>query len=161
MQGAESPGTHEAEAPAVWRIWEQDPAPRCFIDTNVLIYADSDDEPHKQKAAAWLIAYAVKTCTGVISTQVLNEYANVALRRLQVGHVRLREQLRFYKQFEVVALTPDVTDAAVDLHQTRALSFYDALIMASAQIAGCKLLYSEDMNAGEMVGGVRVVNPFA
>jgi predicted nucleic acid-binding protein len=160
MQGAEALGNHVAEAPAVWRMWERDPAPRCFIDTNILIYADSDDEPQKQKAAALLIAYAVKTCTGVISTQVLNEYANVALRRLKLGHARLREQLRFYKQFEVISLTPDITDAAVDLHQTRSISYYDAVIVASAQIAGCKLLYSEDMNAGEVVSGVKVVNPF-
>lgn len=151
---------HVAEAPTPWRVWEQTPAPRCFIDTNILVYADSDDEPGKQHAAALLIAYAISTRTGVISTQVLNEYANVALRKLKLSHERLRLQLRFYKQFEIVNATLEITDTAVDLHQTRSVSFYDALILASAHVAGCKLLYSEDMNAGEVVAGVRVVNPF-
>lgn len=151
---------HVAEAPTPWRAWEQSPAPRCFIDTNILVYADSDDEPDKQRTAAMLIAFAMSTRSGVISTQVLNEYANVALRKLKLSHARLRQQLRFYKQFEVVSATPEITDTAVDLHQTRSVSFYDALILASAHVAGCKVLYSEDMNAGEVVDGVRVVNPF-
>lgn len=149
-----------AEAPRTWRMWEIDPPPRAFIDSNILIYADSDDEPAKQKAAALLIAFVITTRSGVISTQVLNEYANVALRKLGLSHSRLREQLRFYQQFEVVTVTPEITDAAVDLHQTRSISFYDALIVATAQIAGCTRVYSEDMNAGELVGGVRLVNPF-
>ncbi len=157
MQG----GDHVAERPAPWRMWERDPAPRCFIDTNILVYADSDDEPGKQHAAALLIAYAIQTRTGVISTQVLNEYANVALRKLQTPHPRVREQLRFYQQFEIVMVTPEITSSAVDLHQTRSVSFYDALIISSAQIAGCKLLYSEDMNKGEVIGGVKILNPFA
>ncbi len=157
MQG----GDQVAEPPTPWRLWERDPAPRCFIDTNILVYADSDDEPAKQHAAALLIAYAIQTHTGVISTQVLNEYANVALRKLKTPHNRLREQLRFYQQFETVMATPEITLAAVDLHQTRSVSFYDALILSSAQVAGCKLLYSEDMNKGEVIGGVRIVNPFA
>jgi predicted nucleic acid-binding protein len=151
---------HAAEPPAPWRAWEQGPASRCFIDTNILVYADSDDEPDKQRAAAMLIANTVRTRTGVISTQVLNEYANVALRKLNISHNRLRQQLRFYKQLEIVGATPEITDIAVDLHQTRSLSFFDALILASAHVAGCMLLYSEDLQTGEVVLGVRVVNPF-
>ena len=161
MPGAETRGDHVAEAPAPWRIWAQDPAPRSFIDTNILVYADSDDEPAKQQVAALLIAFVITTRSGVISTQVLNEYTNVALRKLGLSHNRLREQLRFYQQFEIVTVTPEITHAAVDLHQTRSISFYDALIVATAQIAGCARVYSEDINTGEMIGGVRVVNPFA
>lgn len=160
MQGVDQPANQVAERPTPWRMWERDPPPRCFIDTNILIYADSDDEPGKQHAAALLIAYVISTNSGVISTQVLNEYANVAVRKLKLSYERLRQQLRFYKQFEIVNATPDITDQAVDLHQTRSVSFYDALILASAQIAGCKLVYSEDMNTGEIVGGLRLVNPF-
>jgi predicted nucleic acid-binding protein len=160
MQGVNPRVNQVAERPIPWRMWERDPPPRCFIDTNILIYADSDDEPAKQHAAALLIAYVINTNSGVISTQVLNEYANVALRKLKLTHERLRQQLRFYQQFEIVSGTPDITEAAVDLHQTRSVSFYDALILASAQIAGCKFVYSEDMNTGELIGGVKVVNPF-
>ena len=96
----------------------------------------------------------------MISTQVLNEYANVALNKLKVPHTRLRQQLQFHRRFEVVNITPDIIDTAVDLHQTCSLSFHDALIIASAHVAGCSVLYSEDMNAGEVVNGVRIMNPF-
>ena len=57
-------------------------------------------------------------------------------------------------------VTPSITLAALDLHQTRSLSYYDALVVAAAQTSGCTVLYSEDMNAGELIGGVRIVNPF-
>ena len=150
----------EPPAPAPWRIGNGMPMQRSFIDTNVLVYADSDDEPDKQRVVAGLIAHAIFTRTGVISTQVLNEYASVALRKLKLSHDRLREQLRFYKQFEVFSASPEITDTAVDLHQTRSISFFDALILASASVAGCRVLYSEDMNEGEVIVGVRIVNPF-
>jgi predicted nucleic acid-binding protein len=142
------------------RIWQRAPIQRCFIDTNILIYADSDDEPAKQEDAALLIAHTILTRSGVISTQVLNEYSNTALKKLKLPHERLRQQLRFFRQFEIVPSTPAITEAAVDLHQTRSVAFYDALILASAEVAGCTVLYSEDMNAGETVAGVKLANPF-
>lgn len=149
-----------AEPPAPWRLLDKTPRQRSFIDTNVLIYADSDDEPIKQRIAAELIARTIASRTGVISTQVLNEYANVALKKLKLSHDRLRQQLRFYKHFEIFSASPEITDTAVDLHQTRSISFFDALILASANVAGCKVLYSEYLNAGEVIVGVQVVNPF-
>jgi predicted nucleic acid-binding protein len=91
---------------------------------------------------------------------VLNEYSNTALKKLKLPHERLRQQLRFFRQFEIVPSTPAITEAAVDLHQTRSVAFYDALILASAEVAGCTVLYSEDMNAGETVAGVKLANPF-
>jgi predicted nucleic acid-binding protein len=69
-------------------------------------------------------------------------------------------QLDLYEQFEVVQVTPAVIRAGLDLHQTRSVAFYDALIIASASIAGCNVLYSEDLNAGETMAGVGIVNPF-
>ena len=150
-----------AEPSPPWQSGPPIPTQRSFIDTNLLVYADSDDEPVKQRQAAQLLGALLLHGKGVISTQVLNEYANVALGKLKVPHTRLRQQLQFHRRFEVVNVTPDIIDTAVDLHQTRSLSFYDALIVASAQVAGCSVLYSEDMNAGEVMNGVRIVNPFA
>ena len=60
----------------------------------------------------------------------------------------------------IVKVTPSITLAALDLHQTRSLSYYDALVVAAAQTSGCTVLYSEGMNADEVIGGVRIVNPF-
>ncbi len=133
---------------------------RCFIDTNLLIYADSGDEPVKQRIALSLLKQLRLNQTGVLSTQVLNEYCNVALNKLKLPHADIREQMQFWEQYEVVQVTPDIIHMGLDLHQTRSLGFFDALIVAAAKTSGCTVLYSEDMNAGEMVNGVRIVNPF-
>ncbi len=136
-------------------------ATRSFIDTNVLIYAEASDAPVKQRAALALLKELFESTTGVLSTQVLQEYCNVALKRLRLPAEHIRAQLDLYEQFEVAQITPAVIRAGLDLHQTRSVAFYDALILASAQLSGCSVLFSEDMNAGESMAGVLITNPFA
>ena len=133
---------------------------RSFIDTNILVYAEASDEPAKQRIALDLLKQLFETTSGVLSTQVLQEYCNVAIKKLKLPAAHIRAQLDLYEQFEVVQVTPAIIRAGLDLHQTRSVSFYDAIVLASAQTAGCSVLLSEDMNAGELVGGIRVVNPF-
>jgi predicted nucleic acid-binding protein len=152
---------HVAEPPMPPYATQQAPLLRSFIDSNILVYADSDDEPAKQQQAALLLGRLLLARSGVISTQVLNEYVNVGIKKLKLANTRLRQQLQFHRQFEMVIVTPDITETAIDLHQTRSLSFYDALIVASALTSGCSVLYSEDMNSNESIKGLRVVNPFA
>jgi predicted nucleic acid-binding protein len=152
---------HVAEPPPPWYGKSEIPTQRSFIDTNLLVYADSPDEPHKQSIATQLLTALRLQGLGVISTQVLQEFANVGLNKLKLRHVTVRERLRFYRCFEVVQVTPEIIEAAVDLHQTRSVSYYDALVLASAKVAGCAVFYSEDMNGGETIDGVQLVNPFA
>ncbi|MEY3521546.1 MAG: hypothetical protein RLZZ177_2261 [Pseudomonadota bacterium] len=137
------------------------PKVRCFIDTNVLVYADSTDEPRKQRIAIDLLRHLRFERLGVLSTQVLNEYIQVSLRKLGLSHAHIREQLHCYRQLEIATVTPDNVDMALDLHQKHALSYWDALIVASAHIAGCSVLLTEDMGTGEILAGVKLVNPFA
>ena len=136
------------------------PSSRSFIDTNILIYAEASDEPAKRQAALALLKQLYESASGVLSTQVLQEYCNVALKKLKLPAAHIRAQLDLYEQFEVVQITPALIRAGLDLHQTRSVSFYDAIVLASAQTAGCSELFSEDLNTGEMVGGVRIINPF-
>lgn len=136
-------------------------AERSFIDTNVLIYAEASDVPAKQRTALDLLKRLYEEALGVLSTQVLQEYCNVALKKLRLPVQHVRAQLDLYQQFEVIQVTPAIIHAGLDLHQTRSVAFYDAIIVASAQIAGCTVLWTEDMNAGESVGGLRIINPFA
>jgi predicted nucleic acid-binding protein len=133
---------------------------RGFIDTNVLVYASALDEPAKQRVALKLLKNLYEQTSGVLSTQVLTEYCNVALKKLKLTHDHVRAQLDLFEQFEIVQVTPAIIRAGIDLQQTRKLAFYDALIVASAQIAGCTVLYTEDMNAKERFAGVQLVNPF-
>lgn len=136
-------------------------ATRSFVDTNVLIYAEASDEPQKQRAALALLKSLYEENLGVLSTQVLQEYCNVALRKLKLPAQYVRSQLDLYEQFEVVQVTPSIIRAGLDLHQTRSVSFFDAIILASAHASGCNVIWTEDMNAGEMVNGVSIMNPFA
>jgi predicted nucleic acid-binding protein len=134
---------------------------RSFIDTNVLVYAEASDAPDKQQAALALLKQLYETGTGVLSTQVLQEYCNVAIKKLKLPVAHIRAQLDMYEQFEVVQITPAIIRAGLDLNQTRSVGFYDALIIASAQTAGCNVLFSEDLNTGEVIAGVQLLNPFA
>ena len=136
-------------------------AERSFIDTNVLIYAEASDSPVKQRTALALLRRLYEDAQGVLSTQVLQEYCNVALKKFKLPTAHVRAQLGLFEQFEVVQVTPAIIHAGLDLQQTRSVSFFDALILASAHASGCNVLWSEDLNAGEVISGVKIVNPFA
>jgi predicted nucleic acid-binding protein len=133
---------------------------RSFLDTNLLVYADAGDEPTKQQRALALIGEHRRGGTGVLSTQVLQEFANVALCKLLLPPALVRERLGFYSRFEVLATTPGLIAAALDQHVLRGLSFYDALIVQAAIASGCSQLLSEDMQDGAVHGGVTIRNPF-
>jgi predicted nucleic acid-binding protein len=134
---------------------------RSLLDTNVLIYADTPEEPVKQRRALDVIRRLRASGEAVLSTQVLQEFVNVALRKLHLPPPLVRERLAFYRRFDLVLNTPDLMSGALDLHVLHSLSFYDALIVQAASASGCAVLLSEDMQAGAVIAGVRVENPFA
>lgn len=134
---------------------------RSFIDTNLLVYVDAGDEKKKQRRAIAEVGRLRRGRTGVISTQVLQEYVSVALKKLRLGAEHVRSRLAVYERFEVVPASPQGVRAALDLTVLHSLSFYDALILEAAARAGCSELLSEDMQAGTVIAGVRIVNPFA
>ena len=127
----------------------------------MLVYADSTDEPSKQRIAIDLLRHLRFERLGVLSTQVLNEYIQVGLRKLGLSQDHIKQQVHCYRQFDLAAVTPDTIDMALDLYQKHSLSYWDALIVASAHIAGCAVLLTEDMGTGEVLAGVKLVNPFA
>jgi predicted nucleic acid-binding protein len=132
-----------------------------LLDTNVLVYADAADEPIKQRRALALITSLIRAGEAVLSTQVLQEYVNVAVRKLRLPHALIRERIAFYRRLDLVTTSPDLIANALDLHLLRGLSFYDALIVQAAVAGGCQRVLSEDMQHGAIVGGVRIENPFA
>lgn len=136
-------------------------ATRSFIDTNVLVYAEASDAPLKQRAALTLLKGLYEEGLGVLSTQVLQEYCNVALKKLKLPAQYVRSQLDLYEQFEVVQVTPAIIHSGLDIHQTRSVSFFDSIVLASAHAAGCNVIWTEDMNAGEVINGVSIANPFS
>jgi predicted nucleic acid-binding protein len=133
---------------------------RSFFDTNVLLYSDDESAPAKQRCSRDLVAEHRRSGTGVISLQVLQEYFVNVTRKLHVDPRIARRKVELLAEFDVA--TPEVADilAAIDLHRLHGFSFWDALILRSAQQAGCSVLLSEDFQAGRDIDGVHIVNPF-
>jgi predicted nucleic acid-binding protein len=127
-----------------------------FFDTNVVLYLISDDTAKADRAEQLIGA------GGVISVQVLNEFASVASRKRSLGWSEIRQVLTAVRAAcSVEAVNVQTHDAALDLVGRFHLSFYDALIVAAAQLAKCKVLYSEDMQAGQKIDSLIIQNPFA
>lgn len=133
---------------------------RSFFDTNILVYADDRDAPVKQRRAIELVAEHRRSRSGAVSLQVLQEYFVAVTGRLHLDSGIARRKVELLAEFDVV--TPDVTDilAAIDLHRLHRFSFWDALILRTAMLGGCKVLFTEDLQPGREIDGVRIVNPF-
>ncbi|HTJ58713.1 MAG TPA: PIN domain-containing protein [Devosiaceae bacterium] len=131
--------------------------PGDFFDTNVLIYLVSNDAPKADRAEALLSA------GGTISVQVLNEFANVARRKMAMEWAEIRDFLATLRALlSVEAVTLDMHGRGLALAERHGLSIYDAMIVAAALETDCERLFSEDMHAGMVVDGrLTIVNPFA
>lgn len=129
---------------------------KVFFDTNVLLYLLSADAAKADRAEE-LVASG-----GVISVQVLNEFASVAARKLGMSHAEVRDALEPIRALCVVTpLTVEIHDRAIQLAERYGYSIYDALIVAAALEADCDTLYSEDLQHGQVIdGGLVISNPF-
>ena len=132
-----------------------------FLDTNVLVYAIEVGGPQRGKhALALALTRRRDLCT---STQVLGEFyrAVTSVRRaVPLTHDEAVAWIRFWKRFDLCHITLPHMDLALELTGRFQISYYDALILAAANLAKCEIVYSEDLNAGQSYAGVTVVNPF-
>jgi len=135
-------------------------ATRAFLDTNILIYADDAKVLAKQAKAADLIEHHLLMRTGVISIQVLQEYFTAVLRKLNLDAGLAKRKVAIYGKFHVVEPNVNSLLNAIDLHCIHGVSFWDAMILQSAKEAGSSVLLTEDMQHGQVIDGVRIVNPF-
>jgi predicted nucleic acid-binding protein len=127
-----------------------------FFDTNILLYLLSEDHSKADKAEELLSA------GGVVSVQVLNEFASVANRKFAMKWGEVRYCLEpFRLVLRIEPLTVDTHDQALEIAERYQVSFYDALIIAAAILAGCARLYSEDLQHRQVFEkALIVVNPF-
>ena len=128
-----------------------------FFDTNILLYLLSGENDKADRAEAVLAQ------GGTISVQVLNEFAAVAARKLGLSYVEIREVLEPVRAVcAVEPLTLKTHDLGLHLAERYGFSVYDALIVAAALLAGCRTLYTEDLQDGQSIEGrLTVRNPFA
>jgi len=130
-----------------------------FIDTNVLIYAyDSADEEKHQIARKILADVWNARIGAAISVQVLQEFYLVMSRRGDQRYYRKRAEDML--NWLVIENTTGLFKQALKVHQEFRTSFYDANIIAAAQVSGAREIWSEDFNTGQDYGGVVAVNPF-
>lgn len=137
---------------------------RFFLDTNVLVYSFDASAPEKKQTAIELIRAALTSGRGVISTQVIGEFVNVALTKFKspMSPAHCKEYLNRF----LLPLCDTQTDSrlildAIDIREETGYGFYDCLILAAAVRCRAGILYSEDLQSGRIVRGVRIVNPFA
>lgn len=133
---------------------------RAFFDTNILFYSDDKRSPGKQQRALSLIRSHRSDRTGVVSLQVLQEYFVSVTRKLGLDPAIARRKLEIFSRFELVE--PRLGDilAAIDLHRLHQISYWDALVVHSAKVSGCQAVFTEDLQHGQVINGVRIVNPF-
>jgi predicted nucleic acid-binding protein len=134
---------------------------KCFVDTNILIYAHDRLAGHKHERARRAVQSLWDNGQGVLSTQVLQELC-VNLRRklgkpLPIEEIRLI--IRDYLSWEIVVNSPDAVVQALEIEGRYKTSFWDALILQAAEQSGAAILYSEDLATGQRYGAVQIVNP--
>lgn len=133
-----------------------------FVDTNVLLYARDTGQPEKQATAAGWIEHLWGSNGGRVSTQVLNEFYVNATRKLThpITTAEARADVADLAGWEPVGIDGDLVAAAWDIEDRFGFHFWDALVVAAAQRAGCDTLLTEDLQDGQDLDGVVVVNPF-
>ncbi|MFW0792945.1 PIN domain-containing protein [Gordonia sp. CPCC 205515] len=134
-----------------------------FVDTKVLIYAyDNGGDPRHDRALQ-LVTDLGRNRQGVLSVQVLQEFYVTVTRKIRVplNSTAAQGALRTLSRWPTHSpLAPDVL-AAAEIADSAQVSFWDAMIIRSASRMGCSVLWSEDLNADQVIAGVRVQNPFA
>jgi len=131
-----------------------------FFDTNILLYADDASAPAKREKAIILFRDHLRSRTAVLSLQVLQEFFAAATRKLKLPPEVAQRKVEILARARVVRFDASDVIAAIELHRLNRVSFWDALIVQAARLAGVAVLYSEDLQAGSALAGVRVVNPF-
>lgn len=135
-----------------------------FLDTNIFVYSFDGSAPAKQEIARGLIQNALKTQRGVISSQIVQEFLNVALwkfaRPMNVSDARQYMNavlLPLCQHYPSLAFY----DLALLIKEETGYSWYDSLVVTAANELGCHTLVTEDMQSGRTIRGVTILNPFA
>lgn len=133
-----------------------------FVDTNVLVYAEDRDAGPKRSKALDLVMDLWDERDGVVSIQVLQEFYVTVTRKVRkplssAGATRIVEE---YLSWTVVDGTAALLLGGLAIARRARLSLWDGLIVEAARMGGCEILYSEDLGHGQVIAGVRIVNPF-
>ena len=133
-----------------------------FVDTNILLYAHDRQAGDKQVQAATLLAGLWENRTGILSSQILQEFFVNAVRKIKppfaIPHAR--EIVRNYSTWVLHDTGPADIVRASEIMELAQFSFWDSLVIAAAEKSGAELLYSEDLQHGQRIAGLLIQNPF-
>jgi predicted nucleic acid-binding protein len=134
---------------------------RTFVDTNVFVYAIDDAEPAKRDIAKRVLASAGYG-RFVVSAQVLGEFYVTITRKLaeRVSEKEAMNGLEQLDRYQVVPIDAALVRTAMSISRSAQISYWDGLVVAAAARAGCERLLTEDLNDGQLIGSVRIENPF-
>ena len=134
-----------------------------FVDANVLVYAFDSSAKAKQTADRELIKRLWASGTGCLSVQVLQEFFVTVTRKVAkpLPVEEAADRIREFSAWKVFAPSADDVLAAIAIQQQAEISFWDAMIVRAAAEAQCDVLWTEDLNDGQSIRGVRIQNPFA
>ena len=135
---------------------------KAFVDTNVLFYAYDKTAAEKHRLAALLVRSLWQQGGAILSAQVLQEFYVNVTRKIPrpLPAARARGVVSAYCAWHLEQCTCETIMFAAEVQERHQLSFWDGLIVAAAAQAGAELLLSEDLNAGQVIEGVRITNPF-
>ena len=131
-----------------------------FVDSNIFLYAVDDGDPRKQRVARDWRAELWKSRLGRVSFQVLNEFYVNAVRLKLDARDDARAEIRDLLTWNPVVVDATVIERGWKLQDRYQLAFWDSLIVAAAKTASCGFLLTEDLQDGQKLDGVEVVNPF-
>ena len=131
-----------------------------FIDSNVLVYAVDPRDARKQQVAKSIVKAARDPLSYVISAQVINEFANVALGKLGMSATDVGKFIELFKVIRTVDVRLPWSSRALEIMDRYDLQYYDSLLLAAAEANDCDEFWSEDLNDGQLYCGIKAVNPF-
>lgn len=133
---------------------------RSFVDSNVLVYTDDADSLEKHRRAIEVVAALRRSGDGVVSTQVLQEYFVSVTRKLRVEATVARRKVELFAHLHLVQIGLTTILGAIDIQRLNNFSFWDSLIIRCAIDSGCRRLLTEDLQHGQRISGLEVVDPF-
>ncbi|MBQ0165567.1 MAG: PIN domain-containing protein [Treponema sp.] len=135
---------------------------KSFIDTNLFLYSYDENEVEKKHKSIVFLEKIRKQGYPLISTQTIGEFFNIATKKFKIEKdivIGICEQIS--SQYPVYEISVENVFHALQISKDSQLSYWDSLIVAVASDAGCSTVYSEDLSDGQIISGVRIVNPFA
>jgi predicted nucleic acid-binding protein len=136
---------------------------RFFIDTNIIVYTFNHKEESKRNKSTMILSHGLASGNGVISFQIIQEFCNVALKKFETP-LSVDDCKKFINNFlyPLCDVYPGfgLYNTALEMYEATGYAFYDCLMISSAILSGCRVLYSEDMHHSHKIKDIQIINPF-